>query len=368
LAEPLRITVCGGGRAGTAIAADLALMGHRINLYEVAKLRGNVEEIRKRGGIELTGDTQSGRTGFAKLSMIGSDPKKAVEGADLIMITAPAFAHQEFFNNIVPFLTEGQGIVVNTGYWASLRFAPLLEEARLTGAVTIAETNIMPYAADRLSPTKTHILKKKREMKFAAYPGNKTDSWFSTFRRLYPQTRKVPNVLWTNLAAGNPPIHAPMTVPMAGIMYDRYKVFKFYAEATAPGARLVEACDGERLAVAEKLGVKTETEFDWFKKTYGYSGKDIADALRKSEHADMWTPVDFHSALLQEDLNYFYVPMTAIGDQIGVPTPICKSVISLLGAMLSTDYWRTGVTLRTLGFEGLSSKEMVRFVNTGKRG
>jgi opine dehydrogenase len=364
----LKITVCGGGRAGTSIAADLALMGHKVNLYEVAKLGENVREMQERGGVELTGDTQSGKTGFAQLNSIGTDPRSAVQGADLIMITAPAFAHREFFERILPFLTKGQGIVVNTGYWASLRFAPLLEKAGLENDVTIAETNIMPYAADRLTPTKTHILKKKGEMKFAAFPGAKTDQWYSLFRRLYPQTKKVPNALWTNLAAGNPPIHAPMTVPMAGIMYDRYKVFKFYAEATEQGSRLVDACDRERLAVAGDLGVESETEFEWFKKTYGYAGRNIADALRKSEHADMWTPVEFHNALLREDLAYFYVPLIALGDQIGVPTPICKSVIDILGVMLATDYRSEGVTLRMLGLEGLSSKEMVKFVNTGRKG
>jgi len=364
---PLKVTVCGGGRAGTAIAADLALMGHRVRLYEVAQFGGNIEEIRRMGGIELSGDTQSGKTGFARLDQVGTDPKEAVDGADIVMITAPAFAHEKFFDAISPFLGEGQGIVVNTGYWASLRFSPLLERAGKSGGVTIAETNIMPYAADRPTPSKTHILRKKREMRFAAYPGDRTEKLFSMFRRLYPQTVKVPNVLWTNLAAGNPPIHAPMTVPMAGMLYDRYKVFKFYAEATAPGAKLVEACDAERLAVAKKLGVQTETEFDWFKKTYGYDGRDISDALRKSEHADMWTPVEFHSALLREDLEYFFVPLTAIGDQIGVPTPVCKSVIGILGVMLSMDYWGTGLTLKGLGLDGLSPRQIIRFVNTGQR-
>ncbi len=368
MAESLNVTVCGGGRAGTAIAADLALMGHEVSLYEIAKLRGSIEEVQQKGGIELTGDTQSGKTGFAKLRLITSDPEKAIEDADLIMITVPAFAHQTFFDALVPFLTKGQRIIVNTGYWASLRFAPLLRRARLFDDVTIAETNIMPYAADRLTPTRTHIFKKKKEMKFATFPGNKSDKAYSLFRRLYPQTRKVANVLSTNFAAGNPPIHAPMTVPVAGIMYDRYKIFKFYSEATEPGARLVEACDNERLSVAERLGVDKETEFDWFKKTYGYTGRNIAEALKKSEHADMLTPVDFHSALLQEDLAYFYVPMTAIGDQIGVPTPVCKSVISILGVMLATDYWGMGVTLRTLGFDGLSSEQIVELVNTGKKG
>ncbi|MDA4122547.1 MAG: NAD/NADP octopine/nopaline dehydrogenase family protein [Thaumarchaeota archaeon] len=365
MSERLSIAVCGGGRAGTAIAADLALMGHDVRLFELARLRTNVEGIRRKGGIDLTGDTQSGKTGFARLSSIGSDPEEAVENADMIMITAPAFGHQAFFEAILPFLVGGEKVVFNTGYWSSLRFSPLLTEAGLD-EVVIAETNIMPYAAEKLGPVSTHILRKKREMKLAAFPGNRTGDTFSIFRKLYPQTKRVPNVLWTNFAAGNPPIHAPMTIPIAGKVFDGRKSFNFYSEASEPGARLVEACDEERLRVASRLGVESESEFDWFKKTYGYGGRNIAEALRKSEHAAMPTPVEFHNALLREDIGYFYVPLTAMADQVDEPATISRAVVEVIGALQGIDYWSTGLTLKQIGLEGLSPKQMVERVNRGQ--
>ena len=110
-------TVCGSGRAGAAIAADIALMGFDVKLYELNKFRESIRPILEKDGIELTGKTQSRQTGFAKLSKITVDPREAVEGSDLIMITAPAFGHRAFFEELSPYLREGQCIMVNTGYW-----------------------------------------------------------------------------------------------------------------------------------------------------------------------------------------------------------------------------------------------------------
>ena len=121
-------TVCGAGRAGSAMAADMTLMGYDVNLFELKGLEDSIKPIVEAGGIELSGKTQSGKVGFAKVNKVTTDPKEAIKDADLIMVAAPAFAHQAFFEAFVPHLKKGQCIVVNTGYWASLRLAGLLKE------------------------------------------------------------------------------------------------------------------------------------------------------------------------------------------------------------------------------------------------
>lgn len=123
--QALKVAVCGGGRGGTALAADMTFMGCRVNLFELPKFGRSLEPILQSGGIELTGDTQSGKTGVAKLNLVTTDPAEAIRGVDLIMIPVPAFGHQAFFEAIAPHLRPGQTILVNTCYWACLRFAPM---------------------------------------------------------------------------------------------------------------------------------------------------------------------------------------------------------------------------------------------------
>ena len=66
-----QVAVLGGGGTGCYIAAELKLRGYSVNLYEEAVYwHENIDGIRKRGGIELTGN---GLNGFAVLDKITVD-------------------------------------------------------------------------------------------------------------------------------------------------------------------------------------------------------------------------------------------------------------------------------------------------------
>lgn len=372
MSQPLKVAVCGGGRGGTAIAADLTFMGCSVNLFELPKFKQSFEPIMQRGGIELTGDTQSGKTGFAKLNMVTTDPKEAVKGADLIMMTVPAFGHKAFFDAIVPHVEEGQNILVNTCYWACLRFAPMLKKLGIFDKIILAEAMILPYASNVIGPAQTHIHRTKQQfIALSAFPATKTDEILKMVKTVYPQHQKVPNVLWTNLGNLNTPIHATFTIPIAGMLFDRFTDgrqggAKFYGEATTPGARLVEAYDKERLAIGKALEVDLLTEEEMMYKLYGYKGKDLAEAMRKSEHAEMFTDVVFHHGLLEEDLRYFYVSLSQLGDQLGIPTPVTKSILTVMSTMVSINYWEGATTLKDIGLAGLNKDQIVKFVTEGK--
>ena len=122
---PPRLTVCGAGAAGLAIAADNALKGLEVTLFELPALAGKLTTAREARGIEVTADseTTAGKTGFARLAGVTSDPAEAVADADVVMITVPAMYHDVFMDAVAPHLRDGQIVLFNTGYWASLRQA-----------------------------------------------------------------------------------------------------------------------------------------------------------------------------------------------------------------------------------------------------
>lgn len=359
--KPL-FTICGAGRAGTAMAADITLMGYDVNLFELSGLEESIKPIIEAGGIELSGKTQSGKVGFAKINKITTDPKDAIKDADLIMVAPPAFAHKAFFEAFAPHLKKGQCVVVNTGYWASLRLAELLKELNIFDSITLAEAHIMPYLSDKQG-NKAHIFNVKQDVKLATFPGKKETKLFDLMNLIYPQHKKVPNVLWTKFTAGNPSAHATLLLPIAGIPFDRYRGCKLYGEATLPGARLVEAFDAERMKVAKTLGCDAETALEAVQKQYGYVGKDIAEAYRKSPHAERYIPAERIQAVVLEDLSYFYVPVSRIADSLGIDTPIIDGIVNVMGAILNTNYWEKGITLEQLGFSGKSDEEIVKYVN-----
>lgn len=370
--RPLKIAVCSAGRGGTAIAADLTFMGCQVNLFELPHFEKSLEPIRQRRGVELTGDTQSHKTGFAELNMVTTDPREAIRGVDLIMLPVPAFGHQAFFDAIVPHLEAGQSILVNTCYWACLRFAPMLRKRGIFDEITLAEAMILPYACNVIGPAQTLIHRTKQQfIALSAFPATKTDRMLELVQRVYPQHQKVPNVLWTNLSNLNTPIHAPFTIPIAGMLFDRFTDgrqggARFYGEATTSGARLVAAYDVERMAVGKALSVELQTEEEMMFRLYGYKGMDLAEAMRKSEHADMFTDVLFHHGLLEEDLRYFYVSLAQLGEQLGIPMPVTNSILTVMSTMVGMDYREGATTLKDLGLAGLNADQIVRFVTEGE--
>ncbi|MBT4319965.1 hypothetical protein HOD50_05010, partial [Candidatus Bathyarchaeota archaeon] len=76
---------------------------------------------------------------------------------------------------------------------------------------------------------------------------------------------------------------------------------------------------------------------------------------------------------LQEDLPYGTVMIAEVGKAVGVPTPVSRGVTDLFKTMLGVDYWKEdklgnpSANLKTLGLEGLTQKEILKYVTTGEK-
>ena len=262
------VAVCGCGSAGTAIAAEVALVGCEVNLFELKQFEQNIAPIREKKGIQLTGITSSGKTGFAKVNRITTDPQEALEGVELIMITVPAQAHSFFFEAIAPYLVEGQTILINTGYWASLRMKDLLNRKGVLDKVVLAEEHIMPYLSRVIAPAHAHIYNYKRHLKVSAWPATKNEAVLKLVKKIYPQFSLSKNVIENNFYPGNPSVHAQITLPQAAFFFERAREFRFYAEVSQCASKLTDAFDQERMKVAAALECDVPHAFDFFRETY----------------------------------------------------------------------------------------------------
>jgi opine dehydrogenase len=352
-----------------AVAADCVFNGVTVNLFELEMFKEKIKPLLMEGGVQITkaSETTSGKNGLAQLNNITTNAKEVVAEADVIMITVPAMYHSIFFETILPHLRKDQIILFNTAYWACLRHAKRLMET-VGLEVTLAESNIMPYLSQQDDFGVIHIFKVARTMKLAAFPGERTKEVYNVLKQLYPQYEPVPNVLYINLSSGgNSPIHPPMAIPISGYIFDRYKGSKFYSEVTSMGAKLVTAHDHERRKIAQQLGCGTfESESEFIKNVYGYEGKDLADALRKSDHVFWYASDEGIEQQLEEDVRFSYVPMIHLGDLLGIDLPITKAMVEVAGAILAKNFWETGVRLEKIGLAGLDTKKIQKFVMHGK--
>ncbi|MEW6105444.1 MAG: NAD/NADP octopine/nopaline dehydrogenase family protein [Bacillota bacterium] len=369
----MRVAVCGGGRGGLSMAADLTFAGHEVSLFQVPEYGDTIKPIFAQGGIQITGATFSGKTGVVMPKRVTTDAKEAVSDAEIVMIAVPANGHEAFFRAIGPHLCDGQVVVVNTGYWASLRFLPLLE--RLGKNVIIAETELLVYLCRVVGPGQVHVDATKREVNVAAMPAKLNETVLSALRKLYPQFKAADSILEINFYNLNPFVHTPIALLNTGRIEGLGGApYPFYREgATERVCRVIEEVDREKLAVAEALGIKVESVLERIIGMYGHvgaRGQSVYEAFKTDRAAQefVFDPAVSTFYIAEEDIPFGLIPIVSLGEQLGVEAGVIRSLVLLAGLINGKDYWAEGATAERLGLAGMTAKEIVEYVRVGRKG
>lgn len=360
--RPLTVAVLGAGNGGLAMAADLALAGHRVRLYNRSPER--LAPVLERGGLELEGEVLR----FTPIEKVTTDPAEAVTGARLLMVVLPATGHRQVAEACAPYL-DGQVVVLNPGRTGgALEFKATLEERGCRADVVVAEASTFLFAARAVGPARARIYGVKRQVTFAALPATRNPEVGALLDRLYPG-RFVPasSVLETSLDNIGAVFHPTITLLNAGRIEDDSAAFEFYRQGASPSvSRVIEAVDTERCRVARALGVPHISALEWMRRSYGVDARDLQTALRSNPgYAGIPAPSQVNHRYLTEDVPAGLVPMASLGHLLGVPTPTIRSLIDLASAMHGLDYHTVGRTVERLGLSGPSVAEIMAQVLEG---
>ena len=143
----MRVTVVGAGNAGCTAAADLALGGADVTLFELPRFAANLNPIRERGGIKLINNRidGTGRSGEGRGIRLTADPADAAREADAILVATQSAAHEEVARILASHLRSGQIVLLFTGYGGSLLVRKVLHDVGVSSDVIVAETVTLPY-------------------------------------------------------------------------------------------------------------------------------------------------------------------------------------------------------------------------------
>lgn len=361
------VTICGSGSGGLAMAADLAMIGCRVNLYETKGFSQNLGQIRTAGGVQLSGMPFSGKTGLAHLNTITDDPVTALAGSSLVFINVPAMAVGPFLEELAPHFNPGQVVVVTTGYYASFRFRDLLRETGAFGKYVFAEMALMPYLSGKTGPSAVEIGNWKRALYLSAWPASGNKKAIAAVRQIYPQTRLCRNVLELNFRPGNPGVHVQIALPKAEFFFERAREFRFYGEVSRCASRLTDAHDLERMKIAAAFDCETESWPDDCRTIYELEGSSLYEQHGgpSDRHAEKWNRVEEIERLLVEDICYSFIPMEKLAEVVGLKTPVTTAMTDLTAVLTGYDYRSEGLDLKTLGLAGLSRDQIINFAETG---
>jgi opine dehydrogenase len=243
------VAIIGAGIGGLYLVAELGMAGFNLRLHDIDESR--LSEIRARGGVDVEGE--SGR--FAAVERATTDLPSAVDGADVIIVVTGGNAQAVVARSLAPLVRDGQVVLLiqgNTG--GSLIVRRALDHAGCRADIDVAEMDNYPYSCRRLSPTRIRPIVRKRWLQIATFPGNRISAVFSLLSQLFPQAVAAPNILYTCFTNANAMLHVANCVANAGRI-ESGDSYKFYAEGVTPAvARLYEAINAERVAVAAALG------------------------------------------------------------------------------------------------------------------
>jgi opine dehydrogenase len=354
------ITIIGAGLGGIALVANLGLAGYRLRLHDRDEAR--IDAVRKRGGLDVDGLVQ----GFAPVELVTPELAPAVDGADVIIVVTGSHFHAEVARDLAGVIRDGQTILlIQGGTGGSLVVRRELQRAGCRATVDVAEMDNFPYALSWPEPTRVSMTILKRFLQIAALPSPRSEAVLSTLRAAFPQAVAAPSILTTGLTNMNATLHVVNMVGNIGRLEATGNRYRFYAEGYTPSLiTLLEALDGERLALARAFGAQVPGIHRWLLDTYGLGGATLGETFQRLTHEPtgpyQWTPTPptLQHKYVVEDVPCGLVAMSSLGRAAGVGTPVIDGLVALTSAMLGRDFRAEGRNLDALGLTGKSVAEI----------
>ena len=360
-------TVIGAGLGGCALVGAMALHGYRMRLHDLDDAR--LTEIRDRGGIEVDGLFK----GFAAVELATPELAPAVDGADIIIVCTGSTKHAEVARLLAPLLKNGQTILlVQGGTGGSLVVRNELHRSGCRAEVDVGEMDNYPFSLAWPRPTSMNFTIRKEFLQIAALPAARGEIVLAKVQAAFPQAVAAPNTLYTGFNNANGILHVANMVSNIGRLESVGHGYRFYAEGYTPSAiKVLESVSAERLAIARVFGVHVPGIHEWLLETYQLGGDTLAETFRRLTYEPtgpyQWTPTpkSMDHKYVTEDVPCGLVAMSALGEAVGVATPVIDGLIALCGAMLGRDFTKEGRNLEYLGLAGKNAEQIRQVFELG---
>lgn len=353
--------IIGGGNGGQTIAAHLGTLGQRVRLYDV--VQSTVDAINAKGGIQAHHAVE----GFGKVEFATTDMKKALEGADIVMLVLPSLYHKSITKQMVPYLKDGMVILLHPESSAgAIAFRKVMSDMGCTANVVVGAASTLMYSTRINEPGDVYVFGLKSEVPMAALPASDNTKLEAAICPVLPWFKTVVNTLYTSIGNLNAMMHpAPMLLCTSRIEADPFVPFAYYHEGITPSiGKYVEAMDAERIAVAKALGIELRNIREDYVAMYecGDADTPLYQLVRNNKGYDgIMCSNTLATRYVLEDIPYSLEPIRAIAQAAGVATPCIDAIITLARTILG-DKMDEGRTAANLGIDKMDKEQLLAFI------
>jgi len=341
--NPAQVAILGAGAIAYGTAALLCRDGHSVTLWSPSgqRTRGIAagEPLLATGAI--TGEFRPG---------IADSCEKALSNAQIVIIAVPGYAHRKVLSAAAPHLRSNQTIIFSSHMsLAALYLRKLLLHHGITAPIVALGTTILTARQPSFNAVRIGSIRSRLDA--AILPHTATSHGLDVCRGLFgDRFVSRPNILAVSLSNVNPEVH--LAIILCNVTrIEHGENWGQFANVTPSVARLLEALDAERLAIAKYFGVTVRTIHDHFHLSYGMPYGPLAEMVKPLAHAskDAKGPSSLDSRYVTEDVPFGLVPTVELAALAGVPAPLHESSVQLMSAIHGRNYGAENDILPELG-------------------
>ena len=394
--KDMPIAVLGAGGIGKTSAADMALAGKEVRIWDqedfAPRTLANIDRGLKLEGVQLNLYGFE-RRGTAKVAMATTDLAKAVKGAGQILVAVVGLAHEKLFKQLIPLLEDGQVIHIIPDNGGTLLLRKMMIEAGCKANVIIGAWTTAPYGTrivieGGITTNRCDCRDRVIMVRGAALPASDTEAFIESAKYLpcwdavttgmgYDAGDTVIDNLFSN---ANPVIHVPGVVLGVSTLQNFEKIldhdittFSAYAHCLCPAIANVQGeFYMEETRIAEKMGVGIQPlkpeDFQNRSSMYGmeYMGPDYKrpfDQKYPNKYGD--GPFSLENRYITEDVPIGCCLFRELGDRYNVDTPMIDAMIDLASVMIGRDLTKNCYTLDYLGIGHMTHEELHKWLREG---
>ncbi len=356
----LKFAIIGAGAGGQTMAAILSSKGYSVRLYDIDSAK--VQRLKELKTIKVTGLIECEGTP----ELITDKLPQILEDADVVMIVSTTDAHRGIAMECLPYIRDGQIIVLNPGHCGgALEVANIIRGENGCGKdVIIAEAGDLMYACRSYEIGTAFQSGIKATVPIATLPGRDIGRLMEVLGPIFPNLTPVSSVLETSFQGGGAMLH-PIPSLMNINKMDLGESYDYYMEGITPHvADIISACDEERVAVCRAMGVNALPLGESLTKVYRLEPRDnLYDMIQHIEpYKGLKNPTTVKHRFIVEDTMSGLVPLTSVGAMLRIPTPMMDAFVNIAGAVCGRDFRTEGRTAEKLGLAGRTLEEIREMV------
>jgi opine dehydrogenase len=340
---PMQIAILGAGAIAYANAALLCRDGHDVILWSPSGQR--TEKLASGAPLIATGAVV-GRFH----PRIAASCAAALADAEAVVVAVPGYAHRHVLDAAAPHLRGEQTVVFSSHMsLAALYLAELLRKRGVATPIAALGTTVV--TGRQTAPDAVTVGTIRTRLDVAVLPESAAARGIAVCRALFGDRFVARSGL---LAVALSNLNAQNHLAIALCNLTRMELGETWGQnrhLTPAVARLMEALDAERLAIANAFGLTVRTIHEHFHLSFDVPMGPLAEMAQAlaQRPRDVNGPTTLDTRYVTEDVPFGLVPTIRLAALVGVPAPLHEAGVRLMSALYGRDFAAENDILPLLG-------------------